>query len=99
MQLTEEIKDQLKESKNIQVEESEGILIIGVGNNSPAEQAGLKAGDVIKTINGEKITDPNKLQLKVESTPIGTMLPLEVSRNGKSVDVEVKVGSFPTKQG
>ncbi|MEY3826921.1 MAG: hypothetical protein RLZZ148_1739 [Cyanobacteriota bacterium] len=99
VQLTEEIKDQLKESKNIQVEESEGILIIGVGNNSPAEQAGLKAGDVIKTINGEKITDPNKLQLKVESTPIGTMLPLEVSRNGKSVDVEVKVGSFPTKQG
>jgi S1-C subfamily serine protease len=54
---------------------------------------------VIKTINGEKITDPNKLQEKVESTPIGTMLPLEVSRNGKSVDVEVKVGSFPTKQG
>ena len=99
VQLTEEIKDQLKESKNIQVEESEGILIIGVGNNSPAEQAGLKAGDVIKTINGEKITDPNKLQETVESTPIGTMLPLEVSRNGKSVDVEVKVGSFPTKQG
>lgn len=99
VQLTQEIKDQLKESKNIQVEESEGILIIGVGNNSPAEQAGLKAGDVIKTINGEKITDPNKLQQTVESTPIGTMLPLEVSRNGKPVNVEVKVGSFPTKQG
>jgi len=27
------------------------------------------------------------------------MLPLEVSRNGKPVDVEVQVGSFPTKQG
>ena len=48
--------------------EGEGILVRAVGNDTPAEKAGLKAGDVITSLNGERIRSVGDLRQKLSST-------------------------------
>jgi Do/DeqQ family serine protease len=96
--LTPELKEELQASRNLQIPEQEGVIIVGVGRNSPAFRAGLRAGDVIKSIDGASINEPAQLQQRVQSTQVGDSLSLEVSRQGQILNLEVQVGSFPTKQ-
>jgi serine protease Do len=61
----------------------EGALVAEVLPDGPAAQAGVKEGDVITAVNGEKVTDANKLQLAVTALAPDTKLKLEVLRDGK----------------
>lgn len=61
-------------------DESSGVLVGGVTPNSAAQRAGVKDGDIIIEINGQKVTDPRNLQLKVSQTPPGKKVTLKVLR-------------------
>jgi S1-C subfamily serine protease len=65
--------------------------------NSPADKAGLRAGDVIHEINGESIKDAEDVQKVVQTTPIGGDLNLELRRDRKNVEVTVQPGALPTQ--
>lgn len=82
-QLTPELAEAL--SANVQ----EGALISQVIPASPAEQIGLKSGDVIITINKEKITNSSDVHNIVSLTRVGGRVDLTVMRNGKPLDFSV----------
>ncbi|HIK43290.1 MAG TPA: trypsin-like peptidase domain-containing protein [Leptolyngbyaceae cyanobacterium M65_K2018_010] len=72
-----------------------GVLIVRVLEGSPAEAAGLVAGDVIQAINGREVKTPTEVQAQVETSQIGQALRLEIHRNGADQIVEVKPAPLP----
>ncbi|MBM4134637.1 MAG: DegQ family serine endoprotease [Nitrospira sp.] len=82
-------------AKSFDLKEAKGALVSNVAEDSPAEQAGLKQGDVIVGYQGAPIEDAVVLQRKVTRTPVGTKVPVQVVRNGKAMDLTVTVGEQP----
>ncbi len=72
-----------------------GALVSDVTEDSPAEQGGLKQGDVIVAYHGLPVEDPAALQRAVTATPIGTKAKLKVLRDGHAHEVTVVVGEQP----
>lgn len=75
----------------------EGIIVAQVLKGSPADKAGLRVGDIIVKLNGRKLEDVRDLQLSIMKTKPGTEVVLTVIREGKEVDIRVKVGEMPEK--
>ena len=76
-------------AKFFHVENNEGAVVSQVENGSPAEKAGLKVGDVITELDGQKITDASQLQIEVGQKHPGASIKLQVLRDGKTVSVAV----------
>lgn len=98
--LTPQLKQNINSDPNnsFTVNEDQGVLIVRVMPNSPAAQAGIRAGDIIKKLNGQSVADANSVQRAVENSQIGSDLRMELRRNGQSVDLAVRPGAFPTEQ-
>ncbi len=75
----------------------EGILVAQVVDGSPADKAGLKVGDIIVALNGQKLSSVRDLQFKIMKTKPGTTVELTVIRDGKEKIIKVKVGELPEK--
>ena len=84
--VTKEIAD-VEKLKNI-----EGALVSGVGKASPAEKAGLKAGDIILKFDGSKIDMMSALPKIVSRTEVGKSVELEIWRNKKLVIKKLILG-------
>ncbi|MFN3926959.1 MAG: HhoA/HhoB/HtrA family serine endopeptidase [Pseudanabaenaceae cyanobacterium] len=99
LSLDPETKSRLKEDPNIPfvVTEDKGVLVTRVVPNSPAANAGLKAGDVIIKVDGETVTTADRVQQIVESKAVGDRLPIEIKRGGPSQTITVVTGQFPSK--
>jgi serine protease Do len=69
------------------VDNNEGAVVTQVEEGSPAAKAGLKVGDVITALNGQKVLDASQLQIEVGQTKPGTAVKLEVLRDGKNVNL------------
>jgi serine protease Do len=74
--------------------EIRGVLVNAVTPGSPAQQAGLRQGDVILAINETNVDDSNKLRNLIASTQPGTEVTLTISRDGKQQQVRAKLGEF-----
>jgi len=71
-----------------------GAIVAQVTPDSPASRAGLKNGDVIDSLNGEKIENGSALQVAVSEVSPGTEIALGIIRNGAPQTINVKVGEF-----
>ncbi|PSB11908.1 serine protease [Pleurocapsa sp. CCALA 161] len=98
--LTPEVKQQINSNPNsgLSVSDNQGVLVIQVVPGSPADKAGLRAGDVIWQIDGQAVKDADALQQVVESSQVGKNLQLELKRNGQAMNLAVKAGAYPTAQ-
>jgi serine protease Do len=72
-----------------------GVLVNGVQSGSPAEQAGIKVGDVILAVNGREVDDPEALRFRIATLSVGATVQLTVSRNGQERSETVKLLSPP----
>lgn len=70
--------------------ETERVKIIDVAKNSPAEVAGLKENDWIKSINGIEIKKGNELTAQVEKNK-GKEIELSINREGQGIALPVQV--------
>jgi serine protease Do len=75
----------------------EGALVASVEKGSPAEKAGIKAGDVILKFDGKAVADSADLPRMVGSTKPGTHSRLEVWRKGTTKDLAITIGEFPNE--
>lgn len=99
VELTPELKNQINNNPNsgLTVTQDRGILIVRVMPDSPAVRSGIRAGDVIVSINGVQMADANAVQQQVERTRIGGELQMEVIRNGQPMTLAVQPGAFPNQ--
>ncbi len=71
-----------------------GAIVSEVMPDSPAGQAGLKNGDVLRELNGKKIVNGSALQVVVSETAPGNKIDLGILRDGHPQTVSVTVGEF-----
>jgi len=74
--------------------ERTGVLVSNVRQGSAADKAGVKRGDIVTAINGEKIDDSNVLRNKVAGTLPGTEIKLTIVRDGKSQELTATLDEF-----
>jgi S1-C subfamily serine protease len=79
------------------VKADQGVVVVGIARSSPAASAGLKAGDVIQSVNGRSVKTADDVQQAIEASKIGTSLPIQVDRNGQPLTLSVSPGEFPTQ--
>jgi len=91
----QDLTDELAKSFGLSSEE--GILIAQVVEDSPAEKAGLKQGDVIISYQGRKVDSVGLFRNQVALTKPGSKQQLIIFRNGKRKDVTVKIGQQDAK--
>lgn len=90
------VTEELAESFGL--EETKGALVNSVLEDSPADEAGIKRGDIILEFNGEAIRELNDLPRIVASTPVDKKVKIKLFRNGKQREVKVKVGRLDDGQ-
>ncbi|RPD84194.1 DegQ family serine endoprotease [Neisseria weixii] len=88
-------------AKSFNLDRASGALIAKVMPNSPAQQAGLQVGDIVRSVNGEEVRSSSDLPVMVGAMPPGKEVKLEVWRKGKKISVNVTLGSTgaPTPSG
>ncbi|MEA3500690.1 MAG: Do family serine endopeptidase [Candidatus Marinimicrobia bacterium] len=75
-----------------------GSLVSEVLEDSPAEKAGLKTGDIILKVNNKEITNTSKLQLNISSRKPGDIIKLSVFRNDKIKLISIKLEEMPAEE-
>ncbi|WP_162286039.1 serine endoprotease DegP [Pantoea stewartii] len=78
-------------AKAMKVDAQRGAFVSQVVPNSAAAKGGIKAGDVIVSMNGKPLTSFASLRAEVGSLPVGTTLKLGILRDGKPLDVTVQL--------
>jgi len=74
-----------------------GVLIVEVGQDTPAEKSGLKAGDLIVAYNGRGVKSMPKLRLDISNTDPGTKVNFDIVRNGKQTKMNVILGDLENR--
>lgn len=83
----------------IRLEDSDsGVTVIQVVNGSPAETAGLQAGDVITALNGEAVENASALVEGVSALAVGDEVALTVTRDGEAVELTATLAERPQGQ-
>jgi serine protease Do len=90
--MIQKITPDLKEKLGLKDEK--GALVADVTAGGPAEEAGIKRGDVIVSFDGEDIKEMHDLPYIVASTPVGKKVTVEIIRKGKKKSLQVKTGEL-----
>jgi serine protease Do len=81
------------------VPDSTGAVVNQVESDSPAAKAGLKVGDVIRAIDGQKVTGAGDLQVEVGQKAPGTTIKLEVLHDGKTENLPLTLQAMGARKG
>jgi serine protease Do len=85
-------------AENFGLDRPIGALIGQVIADSPAEKAGLKAGDVIIEYNGKEVSQMSMLPAMVASTSVGEKAKLVMIRDGKKQNITVEIGKLEDEE-
>ena len=91
-QVTKEIAEVEKLKK------PQGALVASVGEKSPADKAGVKAGDIILEFDGKKIDTMRKLPKVVANTKVGKSVELKIWRNKKLITKKLTLGRLESSE-
>lgn len=73
------------------VEEGDGVKILGVDENTPAEKAGLKKDDVLTELDGANLKNVDELRIKMKAFKEGDSFKVKYKRGNKSQTTEIKL--------
>lgn len=95
--LIQEVNRDLAESFGLS--RPRGALIAEVLDGSPAEAAGLQAGDIVLSYDGDEVELSSDLPPMVGRTPVGESASLTVLRGGDEIELKVEIGRLPEDGG
>lgn len=72
-----------------------GAIVLKVEPGSPAALAGLREGDVVVGFDGQLVAEPAVLVLLLTRAPIGTVVRLDLIRDGQSLELPIRIGRRP----
>jgi Do/DeqQ family serine protease len=81
-----------QQARSVGLPDASGLLVTRMARASAAYAAGLRPGDVIKTLNGTPVADAGQLWRSIQDAAIGGTISLGVIRDGKPVTLRVAVG-------
>jgi serine protease Do len=90
--VTQDIADSLG------IKKAEGALVAEPQAGSPAAKAGIKSGDVILSVNGEKVKDARSLARTISAMAPGTSVSLGLLHDGKQDTVTLTLGELPKER-
>lgn len=74
---------------------AEGMVVMGVYQGSPAQEAGLRVRDVILAVEGDEVSNTEELQKAIFRHKIGDTIRLTVERAGRRMEIDVVAGKAP----
>ncbi|HKF39744.1 MAG TPA: DegQ family serine endoprotease [Candidatus Acidoferrum sp.] len=77
--------------------ETRGVVVGDVTAKSPAQEAGVKRGDILLEVNGKPVTSSNQLRNSISMMQPGTEINIKLARDGGERDVTVKLAEMPTE--
>ncbi|MFH1505208.1 MAG: Do family serine endopeptidase [Candidatus Omnitrophota bacterium] len=80
------------------IKEKEGVIVLKVNKDSPAEKGGIEEGDLILTFNKQPIRTTRDLVKMISSSEAGETVPIKIIRSSKVLDLKVKIGTM-TQEG
>ncbi len=90
--VTSEIADSLN------LKNARGALVAEPQSGSPAQKAGIKAGDVIVSVNGESVADARNLARRISAMAPGTSVKLGIIRGGRDETLTLTLGELPRER-
>jgi len=75
-----------------------GVLVRSVGKDTPAEKAGIKAGDVIVKVDGAEVSTPSEVARRMREPEAKKTFPLTVVRNRQEVTLNVTIEDRPSRE-
>jgi Do/DeqQ family serine protease len=84
-------------ASSLKLADVSGAIVSSVEPGGPAEHAGVKQGDVIVAINGEKVADSNALKNRIASARPGTKIDVDVVRDGRKQTLQATVDTLDSK--
>jgi len=90
--VTPELKDKLH------LEDEKGALVSDVDSQGPADESGIKRGDVIVSFDEKPIRESRELPYIVASTPVGKTVFVDVIRNREKMKAEVRVSEYKIEE-
>ena len=76
--------------------DSDGALIAGVQRGSPADLGGVRPGDILLSVNGKPVKDPQVMLDLIASQKPGETVPFKLRRQKTLVDANIRIGKRPT---
>jgi S1-C subfamily serine protease len=72
-----------------------GALVAQVEPYSPADDAGIRKGDIIEAIDGKRIDDPSQISSNIRKKSVNDSIGITVNRYGRSFEVQLKLDAHP----
>jgi len=82
-------------AKALTLRDRKGALVVDVVSGGPADQGGIKRGDVIIAYNGKVVEDSHQLPALVAATPVAQEATVTILRNGQERKLSIKVEELP----
>lgn len=89
--ITPEIAEQLG------LDDASGVAVLSVAENGPAENAGIRPGDILRSMDDEELRTPEDLLTALRQRDPGDEVTVEVERDGQSNDVDITLTDRPTE--
>ena len=80
-----------EQAKSLGAQASQGAVVVEVAKDSPADKAGVRAGDVIVAVNGRAIRGSADVRNQVGLIPVGEEVEFKVLRNGRVLVLKARV--------
>lgn len=92
--MIQEVTPELREAFDLEPG-LQGVLVASVAENSTAQAAGLKSGDIILAVNDKAVSSTGQLRTQIGTQAIGETVTLKIFRDGRNQKIKVKVGNAP----
>ncbi len=84
-----------KVADSLNLEDTTGVLLVGVSSGEPAEKAGLRVGDVILRFDGVQLTSDGQFTRLIRANPPGKKVRIDLLRNHQPLTIDATLGKRP----